>query len=395
MSLLSLLLGEKNPVAQWAGEHSNTLTGIGTSLLSDGMNFAPAQQGAVMDRQAAAQRDADAKLTTQTNATKKWLAQNYPDLAQAVDAGLPVSEAWQEAFKRKNAKSEAPQNPYMSAGDGKFFNWQTGQYTSDPNAPPGGSSGSEPSSVQEYQFYADQETQAGRQPQSYADWRKGANSTVRAGVGQPIPLKNRKTGEYHTFQSMTDGTMVDTMTGKPANEQEWMYDPGMINSDRAAGTAVGTAQGGAQFSLPSAKANLDQELANIAALKADTKGKQETFGSVGPIPQQWLPTTPATDKFSYKQRVDQVVGENFLQAFQALKGAGAITEQEGAKAQAAMGRLSTSQKQEDFDQALTDLEAVLKKGYEVLQQKAGTSFSSSPAGGAPGGVDDLLTKYGQ
>lgn len=100
-SLAEILLGKDNPVTQWTGRNSGLLTGLGTSLLSDGMNFAPAQAGAAMDRQAAAQRDADAKLAASTNATRQWLAQKYPDLAQAVDAGLPVSEAWQEAFKRQ------------------------------------------------------------------------------------------------------------------------------------------------------------------------------------------------------------------------------------------------------------------------------------------------------
>lgn len=107
-SLAELLLGKDNPVTQWTGRNSNLLTGLGTSLLSDGMNFQPAQIGATLDREAAAKRDADAKLAASTNATKQWLAQKYPDLAQAVDAGLPVSEAWQQAFARQNAKVETP-----------------------------------------------------------------------------------------------------------------------------------------------------------------------------------------------------------------------------------------------------------------------------------------------
>ena len=101
MGLFELLLGKDNPATKWASDNRNYLTGISTSLLSDGMNFAPAQQGAVLDQEVARQKEADAKLAASTNATKQWLAQNYPDLAQAVDAGLPVSDAWQEAFKRQ------------------------------------------------------------------------------------------------------------------------------------------------------------------------------------------------------------------------------------------------------------------------------------------------------
>lgn len=100
-SLIETLLGAQSPVTQWTQRNSNLLTGLGTSLLSDGMNFQPAQQGAVLDQEKARQKEADAKLVASKNATKTWLAQNFPDLAQAVDAGLPISDAWQEAFKRQ------------------------------------------------------------------------------------------------------------------------------------------------------------------------------------------------------------------------------------------------------------------------------------------------------
>jgi len=106
-----MLLGAQSPVTQWTQRNSNLLTGLGTSLLSDGMNFQPAQVGATLDRQAAAQKEADAKLAASTNATRQWLAQNYPDLAQAVDAGLPVSDAWQEAFKRQQPGYGQTANP--------------------------------------------------------------------------------------------------------------------------------------------------------------------------------------------------------------------------------------------------------------------------------------------
>lgn len=116
-SLVETLLGAQSPVTQWTQRNSNLLTGLGTSLLSDGMNFQPAQVGATLDRQAAAQKEADAKLAATTNATKQWLAQKYPDLAQAVDAGLPVSEAWQQAFARQNAKVETPGPIKIGAGE--------------------------------------------------------------------------------------------------------------------------------------------------------------------------------------------------------------------------------------------------------------------------------------
>jgi hypothetical protein len=102
MSLLETLLGKENPVASWAGRNSNLLTGLGTSLLSSGMNFQPAQQGALMDQEVARQRDADAKLAASRQAGSAALRkQGFIDLADAVDANaLPLSDAWNEGFKR-------------------------------------------------------------------------------------------------------------------------------------------------------------------------------------------------------------------------------------------------------------------------------------------------------
>jgi hypothetical protein len=143
MGLLEALLGANNPAAQWANSNSNFLGAIGAGLgqgqniqsgLSAGLAAVP--QAKALDRENAEKLKAEAKVEAQTNATKAWLEQNYPDLAQAVDAGLSVSDAWQEAFRRQSAGPEKPQNPYMSAGDGTFFNWQTGEYVSNPNAQP-------------------------------------------------------------------------------------------------------------------------------------------------------------------------------------------------------------------------------------------------------------------
>lgn len=56
-----------------------------------------------------------------------------------------------------------------------------------------------------------------------------------------------------------------------------------------------------------------------------------------------------------KERIDQIKGGVFLQAFNALKGGGQITELEGQKAEAAMARLGTSQSLEDYQEALNEL----------------------------------------
>lgn len=71
------------------------------------------------------------------NSTAAYL-RAQPGGAQFADAiesgaidGSTAFKSWLDA-----SKGQAPQNPYMSAGDGQFFNWQTGEYVTNPNAVP-------------------------------------------------------------------------------------------------------------------------------------------------------------------------------------------------------------------------------------------------------------------
>jgi hypothetical protein len=132
--LLGLLLGANNPVSQFTAQNRGALGGLGTSLLSSGMNFSPMQAGMALDQRAAEERSVKAQSAEQQNATRALLAKEAPDLAQLLDTGVPMGEVWGEYFRRKSpGKAD---NPYMSAGDGTFFNWQTGEYVTDPNAAP-------------------------------------------------------------------------------------------------------------------------------------------------------------------------------------------------------------------------------------------------------------------
>lgn len=68
---------------------------------------------------------------------------------------------------------------------------------------------------------------------------------------------------------------------------------------------------------------------------------------------------PGTPMYRFGQRVKQLEGQAFLQAFESLKGGGQITEIEGTKATQAMGRLSSAQSAKDFSDALTELRSIL------------------------------------
>lgn len=127
MGLLEAILGKENPLAQWAGQNQNFLGAIGGGLgqgqnIQSGLSAGLAQvpQAKALDYQANEQRKADEKVLAQTNAGVLSLRQKYPDLADAVEGGsLPVSDAWNEAFKRMSDARTAggtSGGPYAGTG---------------------------------------------------------------------------------------------------------------------------------------------------------------------------------------------------------------------------------------------------------------------------------------
>jgi hypothetical protein len=78
-------------------------------------------------------------------------------------------------------------------------------------------------------------------------------------------------------------------------------------------------------------------------------------------------------------RLEQVQGKNFLAAFNQLKGAGQITEIEGAKATAALGRLGTNQSEGEFRKSVAELRGVLQTGLDRSKARLGTQATSATA----------------
>jgi hypothetical protein len=352
MGLLDALGYGSNPFASWLDQNRNSVVGgfgglVGAANPHDavagftrGLTDPNASVADQARQQALQQQQQDAlaakQQQEQQNATIAYLnSKGRDDLIAAINGGMPVADAW------KNALSDTS-----------------------------GTAGPDPSEVATYKFYVNDEMKAGRAPKGFDEWSSGRKMSTRAGLGAPIYGKNRKTGEYMPFEPMSDGT-ITSLVDPNANPADFIFDPGTVASDKAAGTAYGTQQGGQQFNLPKSKQDIEQELSNIDAIAADTEGLDQVFGNVLGIPQQMLPTMPGTPKANAQERIKQVVGQNFLAAYSSLRGGGAITEVEGNKAQDAMARLSTAQSKEAFLQALADLKAILAVGYQRMSTQAG------------------------
>lgn len=93
-------------------------------------------------------------------------------------------------------------------------------------------------------------------------------------------------------------------------------------------------------------------------------------------PRNYLPGTNAAD---FKVLLDQIKGGTFLQAFQSLKGGGAITEVEGRKAEQAIARLDTAQSEPEFRRALMDLAQIASTAKQRAIQKVQRSSQQQAA----------------
>lgn len=139
--------------------------------------------------------------------------------------------------------------------------------------------------------------------------------------------------------------------------------------------AVGTGQGEAQVHLPTVESNADATIGYIDKVLGDPN-LDTVLGDIGG-------RTPnvSTAARTVQSKIDQLKGRAFLEAFASLKGAGAITETEGAKATQALTRLTDQvQSGKDYREALQDFKAEVNRLRELARRKAGVGGPNGNAG---------------
>lgn len=136
---------------------------------------------------------------------------------------------------------------------------------------------------------------------------------------------------------------------------------------KARGTAEGEATAKVQGDLPRATAQAGELLQLTEELLAHP-GLEQTVGTSSVLGVQRIPGTDARD---FSIRLEQIRGKQFLEAFQALKGSGAITETEGKKATEAIARMDTSSSEPEFKRAVRDFQEVVRAGLGRTKARAG------------------------
>jgi hypothetical protein len=151
----------------------------------------------------------------------------------------------------------------------------------------------------------------------------------------------------------------------------------------ATARALGTAQGVAAGQLPSAALDVNY----ITGIIDDIINDPSLPDMVGPI-QGRLPNISAASQ-TFQSKLNQLSGQAFLSARQALKGGGSVTDFESKKAEDAYIRMNTYQNDEEFKTALKDFKDAVQLGYQKLQATSGMgSQPVAPAATAQSATDN-------
>ncbi|KAA0697416.1 hypothetical protein DTW90_18470 [Neorhizobium sp. P12A] len=226
---------------------------------------------------------------------------------------------------------------------------------------------------------------AGNQDNYFGNVIKGYDSQ-----GNPIYLQPGKDGTVNQLKT-PDGFHAENRLEKVDLGTSWLIkdtttgETQLVPKDvkgeaqaKAVGTETGKNTVDATTTLPQVQDAGNQMLATIDSLSSDPY----LPNMLGPVNSRKMNLSSESERVQSK--MDQINGQAFLQAYNTLRGGGQITEVEGAKATAAMGRLNTAQSVQDYQQALKELRDIVVQGINRARQKAGQQpFEQAPS--APSG----------
>ena len=137
--------------------------------------------------------------------------------------------------------------------------------------------------------------------------------------------------------------------------------------------SFGKAEGEAIANLPKAEATAKETLKTILELDQHP-GKAQAVGVSALTGMQAIPFTNAG---GFMNKLKQLKGKSFLQAFETLKGGGQITETEGTKATDAINRLDNWTTEAEFQTAVDELKEIAYSALEKSYRQAGKPVSEN------------------
>jgi hypothetical protein len=147
---------------------------------------------------------------------------------------------------------------------------------------------------------------------------------------------------------------------------ETLPERGRIEADAAAAKEAAKSRAELQQMLPQVETDSSSAMALID--KALTHpGRGTATGMSGALDLRNY--APGSDAKNFQVLLNQLKGKNFLQAFQSLRGGGAITQIEGTKAEEAIARLDRAQSDEEFTEALFELRDIAENAPTKFREK--------------------------
>lgn len=275
----------------------------------------------------------------------------YESAQQAIEAG--VDPALVTAYMQ----SKAPKKP-VELGYGAQLVDEQGNVLAENTRNPAGDTTNVPGSLQELKAINDDRASRGEppmKPEEYLAQRRGASAD------------SQLYAQY--LQGLPEGVRPLPM------DQFLIQFRGGVSGAQAQNTQLGESRGTAIANMPSIRNTTRMALETVDKMLAHP-GMETATGLSGMIdPRNYIPGTDASNFLALKK---QAQGQVFLDAFQALKGGGAITEVEGLKAEQAKARMDAAQSDEEFRAALNDYANALRRGLQVAEERTG---QLGPSGG--------------
>lgn len=180
---------------------------------------------------------------------------------------------------------------------------------------------------------------------------------------------------YMRFNARTGEAEPIQMGGAPIVRPQ--DDPNLqrqIAGATAGGRLAGESATQAQIDLPAVQSNAAAIISAIDEV-AQHPGRASATGASRMLGMQKVPGTSAYD---FDAKVANLQGKVFKEAFQSMKGAGAITEQEGKAAERAIANFDAAQSEQQFAAALDALKAEILRLRDVAAIRAGRGSPDQP-----------------
>lgn len=293
-------------------------------------------------------------------------------IVQAVRMGVPMKDVWD--------KLNPKQEPYtLSPGAQRFG----------PDNQPLASVPTKPDSLPWYVQKGPNGTQI---DPAYADFEKAKASAGRAPTPyfQFLPTANGYAVGDARSGNISPATIGGNSVLRAADDPRLQ---GQIAQSKETGKTIGETVTKAQFDLPQAIAQGQQTIKLVDDL-LKAPGLNTATGLSSKIdPRNYIPGTDAKD---FGIRLDQLKGQQFLQAYETLKGSGQITEVEGKKATDAISRMNQASSTPEFIKASKEFQSVIRLGTNRAKMRAGnvTLPDVTPMQQEASPLDSLLQKYG-